>query len=98
MLAEMVGYDPAGAEGHFTSGGTVANFEAVWRARYRLDHWLALALHVSETTGAALDPFTAAHMGWRQFRELQTRHAVSDDVLQSCSAAASNPGDVWRRI
>lgn len=97
-LAEMLGYDPAQAQGHFTSGGTVANFEAVWRARYRLDHWLALALHVAETTGAPLDPFAAAHMGWDRFRELQTACAVSDDVLQSCSAAASNPGDVWRRI
>lgn len=97
-LARMLGYDPARAQGHFTSGGTVANFEAVWRARYRLDHWLALALHVSEATGETLDPFAAAHMGWDRFRTLQTAHAVSDDTLKSCSAAASNPGDVWRRI
>jgi glutamate/tyrosine decarboxylase-like PLP-dependent enzyme len=97
-LAAMLGYDPARAQGHFTSGGTVANFEAVWRARYRLDHWLALALHVSEMTGETLDPFAAAHMGWEQFRRLQTTHAVSDEILKSCSAAASNPGDVWRRI
>lgn len=97
-LAKMLGYDPTRAQGHFTSGGTVANFEAVWRARYRLDHWLALALHVSETTGERLDPFAAAHMGWRRFRALQTEFAVSDDALKSCSAAASNPGDVWRRI
>lgn len=52
MLAEMIGYDPAAARGHFTSGGTVANFEGVWRARYRLDHWLSLALWIAETTGA----------------------------------------------
>lgn len=97
-LAGMLGYDPAQAQGHFTSGGTVANFEAVWRARYRLDHWLSLALHVSETTGETLDPFAAAHMGWERFRALQTLHAVSDELLKSCSAAASNPGDVWRRI
>ncbi|MDZ4317277.1 MAG: pyridoxal-dependent decarboxylase, partial [Phenylobacterium sp.] len=31
-------------------------------------------------------------------RSLQTAHAVSDDILKTCSAAASNPGDVWRRI
>jgi len=97
-LAGMLGYDPARAQGHFTSGGTVANFEAVWRARYRLDHWLALALHVSEATGEKLDPFAAAHMGWERFRTLQAAHAVSNDRLKSCSAAASNPGDVWRRI
>lgn len=97
-LAEMLGYDPVRAQGHFTSGGTVANFEAVWRARYRLDHWLALALHVAETTGETLDPFAAAHMGWERFGALRTAHAVPDNVLKSCSAAASNPGDVWRRI
>lgn len=32
MLAEMVGFDARKARGHFTSGGTVANLEAVWRA------------------------------------------------------------------
>ena len=34
MLAAMLGFDPSKARGHFTSGGTVANFEGVWRARY----------------------------------------------------------------
>ena len=32
-LARMIGYDPARAWGHLTSGGTVANFEALWIAR-----------------------------------------------------------------
>ncbi len=33
QLARMIGYDPASAWGHLTSGGTVANFEALWVAR-----------------------------------------------------------------
>ena len=33
QLARMVGYDPARSWGHLTSGGTVANFEALWIAR-----------------------------------------------------------------
>ncbi len=33
QLAAMVGYDPARQWGHLTSGGTVANFEALWVAR-----------------------------------------------------------------
>lgn len=33
QLARMIGYDPARAWGHLTSGGTVANFEALWIAR-----------------------------------------------------------------
>lgn len=97
-LAEMLGYDPTRAQGHFTSGGTVANFEAVWRARYRLDHWMALALHIAELTGTRLDPFAAAHMGWTRFGELCAAHGLSDEVLKASSAAASNPGDIWRRI
>jgi len=33
QLAGMIGYDPAQSWGHLTSGGTVANFEALWIAR-----------------------------------------------------------------
>ena len=98
MLAAMVGYDPAKAEGHFTSGGTVANFEAVWRARYRLDHWLSLGLYVAEKTGEALDVFAAAHMGWDRFRVLWTEHGVTDAVLRRYSATVGVPADIWRRI
>jgi glutamate/tyrosine decarboxylase-like PLP-dependent enzyme len=43
-LATMIGYDPTKARGHFTSGGTVANFEAIWRARYQLDRRMTVAL------------------------------------------------------
>ncbi|HYD27058.1 pyridoxal phosphate-dependent decarboxylase family protein [Brevundimonas sp.] len=98
MLADMVGYDPATAEGHFTSGGTVANFEAVWRARYRLDHWLSLGLYVAEKTGEPLDVFAAAHMGWDRFRALWIEHDLTDAVLRRYSAAVGVPADIWRRI
>jgi glutamate/tyrosine decarboxylase-like PLP-dependent enzyme len=43
QLARMIGYDPERAWGHLTSGGTVANFEALWIARNI--HYLALAVH-----------------------------------------------------
>jgi glutamate/tyrosine decarboxylase-like PLP-dependent enzyme len=33
QLARMIGYDPARHWGHITSGGTLANFEALWLAR-----------------------------------------------------------------
>lgn len=32
-LARMIGYNPGESWGHLTSGGTVANFEALWLAR-----------------------------------------------------------------
>ena len=97
MLAAMLGFEPATAQGHFTSGGTLANFEAVWRARYRLDHWLSLALYVAETTNTKLDVFAAAHMGWTRFRALWDEHGLSDETLRHYSAAASNPADIFRR-
>ncbi|WP_282009116.1 pyridoxal phosphate-dependent decarboxylase family protein [Brevundimonas aveniformis] len=97
-LARMLGYDPSVAQGHFTSGGTVANFEAVWRARYRLDHWLAMALFLSEERGEPMDPFAAAHMGWDRFRALWREHGLTEPMLKQASAMASNPIDVQRRI
>jgi glutamate/tyrosine decarboxylase-like PLP-dependent enzyme len=33
QLAAMIGYDPRHQWGHLTSGGTIANFEALWVAR-----------------------------------------------------------------
>lgn len=48
QLAAMMGYDPRTAWGHLTSGGTVANFEALWIARNL--HYLPVAL-----SGAAAD-------------------------------------------
>ena len=33
QLARMIGYDPTRSWGHLTSGGTTANFEALWLAR-----------------------------------------------------------------
>jgi glutamate/tyrosine decarboxylase-like PLP-dependent enzyme len=33
QLARMIGYDPLRCWGHLTSGGTIANFEALWIAR-----------------------------------------------------------------
>ena len=33
QLARMIGYDPSRSWGHLTSGGTIANFEALWVAR-----------------------------------------------------------------
>jgi len=97
-LARMIGFDGRTARGHFTSGGTVANFESLWRARYRLDHWLALALHVSETTGKTLDAFAACHMGWNQYNELHRAYPCSDETLRACSAVAGNAPSVHARI
>jgi glutamate/tyrosine decarboxylase-like PLP-dependent enzyme len=48
QLAEMIGYDWAGCWGHLTSGGTIANFEALWIARNVLYHPVAARLAARE--------------------------------------------------
>ena len=53
-LARMVGYDPARTWGHLTSGGTLANFEAIWIARST--HYLPLAVAgAARTLGVELE-------------------------------------------
>ncbi len=44
QLAKMIGYDPARCWGHLTSGGTIANFEALWIARNIHYHPVAASL------------------------------------------------------
>lgn len=98
MLAGMLGFDPTAAQGHFTGGGTVANFEAIWRARYRMDHAMALALVLAERDGDPLDPFAAAHMGWQRFEALRAGRKVADRDMRAASMVLGNPFAVARRI
>jgi len=65
-LASLVGY-PDGA-GHFTSGGTVANFEFLFRARERLALWLAAGLASGQK-----NPAHASLMGWDRYESARSR-------------------------
>ncbi|WP_417487618.1 pyridoxal phosphate-dependent decarboxylase family protein [Maricaulis sp.] len=98
MLAGMVGFDPAQAQGHFTGGGTLANFESVWRARYRMDHFLALGLCIAEKTGEPFDPVEFAHLGWDAYQALVAAHDVSDAELRNASGVLGNPFQVAARV
>ncbi|MCB9091430.1 MAG: decarboxylase [Halobacteriovoraceae bacterium] len=68
-LSSMVGFGLDG-RGHFTSGGTVANIEALWRARYRLDNFLSLGAFLNDQQSTSWNLFYAAHMGQTQFLHL----------------------------
>ncbi len=69
-LAKMVGYESPHAAGHFTSGGTVANYEAVLRAKFRVAIWLSAGAAYAECYGTIPDPFQDAAMGWPKFLQL----------------------------
>jgi hypothetical protein len=50
----MIGYDPARSWGHLTSGGTIANFEALWLAR-SVRYLPVAAAGAAEELGLELD-------------------------------------------
>lgn len=63
-LLKMIGYDIKSARGHFTSGGTIANYEALIRARIRMERWLATTAQRKLQGSNSLSLFEAAHVGW----------------------------------
>lgn len=93
-LASMIGFEPVSCRGHFTSGGTVANFEAFWRARFRLDHWLAMAAWLLEKGHAAGDLFQLAHQGWESFDDNSARFAIEPAELATRSYVVQGPWDI----
>ena len=94
ILAEMLGMDPSSARGHFTSGGTVANFEAFWRARYRLDHWLSMAAWLLESNKSNDSIFNLAHQGWSAFYSAKATHSIEEHQLRDRSYVIRGPWDI----
>ncbi len=68
-LALMLRLKHKNAKGHFTSGGTIANFESLWRAKTRLYDWLSVAACAEEKYGLGLDLFHAGHIGWELYQK-----------------------------
>lgn len=93
-LAAMIGLEPTAARGHFTSGGTVANFEAFWRARFRFDHWLSMAAWLLEKGHTRQSIFELAHQGWDSFDANTLRHCVSAAQLAERSYVVQGPWDI----
>lgn len=93
-LGKMIGFSSETVTGHFTSGGTVANIEALWRARYRLDHFLALGAYLNLNCGKKLDYFSSAHMGWTSYGKYLTEFSISEMELRNYSAVAMGPWHV----
>lgn len=86
-LADMIGFSQTEARGHFTSGGTLANFEAIWRALYRFDRGFASAL--SEIKNGRANPndvFTLCH---REGDDLETAGTL--DALKDFSLLSQGP-------
>jgi glutamate/tyrosine decarboxylase-like PLP-dependent enzyme len=82
-LLKMIGYSPSEGTGHFTSGGTVANFEAVVRARGRMALWMAGGAALAELNGSIPDPCRDAVVGWQAFDRVILELSQRDPAWES---------------
>lgn len=73
-LSKMIGYLPQYSAGHFTSGGTIANFEAVLRAKKRVALWLGMGTFVKKFHNVNIPLFDAAHMGWDRYSNYNKKY------------------------
>ncbi|MBK8201607.1 MAG: hypothetical protein IPK68_04570 [Bdellovibrionales bacterium] len=68
---KMVGFNIKLGQGHFTSGGTLANLESMWRALFRLDRNMALGLYLMEsgafTQNKSVIPGLWDGVNWRKY-------------------------------
>ena len=96
-IGRMIGYDPVSVCGHFTSGGTVANIEALWRARYRQDHWLSLGAYEADTGTEQRAIMEIAMRGWDDFDKKRNANPVKDETLKQYSFVANSPWEATRR-
>ncbi len=90
-LEKMVGWNPElEGHGHFTSGGTVANFEGLLRAKSRLNQWLALGTFLKEKNLTKKNLFELAHMGWDDFDQ-SIKTISPDEYAEWKDKWVSNP-------
>jgi len=80
-LCKMVGWNSSEGTGHFTSGGTIANFESLLRAKNRLYLWLGLGTYLKEKRLSDHTLFQFAQMGWEQF-DLELSRINNADFTQ----------------
>lgn len=73
-LSKMIGYLPQNSAGHFTSGGTIANFEAVLRAKKRVALWLGMGTFVKKYYKINISLFDASHMGWVRYSKYNKKY------------------------
>jgi len=88
QLSDMIGYDPSRCWGHLTSGGTIANFEALWIARNVLYHPVAARL---ATRALGIDISVVLPD--------DTRASLSNlDLWQLLNIRPSSSLDLWEKL
>ena len=97
-LADMLGFSKHQGVGHFTSGGTVANFEAMVRARHRMERFIALGARTRQKGLSRPSLFEAAHIGWKLYGHYLRVIGIDDELEEALEPLEGNPFDVARRL
>lgn len=100
QLARMIGYDTERQWGHLTSGGTVANFEALWVAR-NVKYLPVETRWAAEEMGAADLPVRLPGGESANLLELdlwQLLNLAPDDALDAAAALQGWAGDVYQAL
>jgi glutamate/tyrosine decarboxylase-like PLP-dependent enzyme len=99
QLAAMIGYDPARQWGHLTSGGTIANFEALWVARNV--KYLPVAVHWAATEMGDAVRIRLPNGDSADIRDLdlwQLLNIDPSDALEAASAFRALRGDAHQAM
>lgn len=96
-LAKMIGFDENRSRGHFTSGGTVANFEGAIRARARFARWLALGAYLRANHLYEMSLIEASHMGWKRYDELMHQYGLDEKLINAFHYLEQNPIEMAER-
>ncbi|HEX2189154.1 MAG TPA: pyridoxal-dependent decarboxylase [Longimicrobiaceae bacterium] len=100
QLARMIGYDTGRQWGHLTSGGTVANFEALWVAR-NVKYLPVEVRWAAEEMDARDIPVRLPGGGTANLLELdlwQLLNLCPDDTLDAAAALQGWVGDVYQAL
>ncbi|HLL47740.1 MAG TPA: pyridoxal-dependent decarboxylase [Longimicrobiaceae bacterium] len=100
QLARMIGYDTERQWGHLTSGGTVANFEALWVAR-NVKYLPVETRWAAEEMGAADIPVRLPGGESANLLDLdlwQLLNLAPDDTLDAAAALQGWVGDVHQAL
>lgn len=102
FLLSMVGFPSQSGAGHFTSGGTIANLEALIRAQSRMALWLATQAVLKESTKIeSFDLTLSAHSGWNQLDDAMAkiqRASISQSEIAKWKMGVANPIELSDRL